>query len=76
MDTASLTWQELFTDSTLFPTETALSVKASISNANILKFLTDAMASSSLAKIAIKKWRNGESDKLKEDLGRKSLKTY
>ena len=73
VDMASLPWQELFTDSTLFPTENALSVKASISNANILEFLTNAMASSSLAKTAIKKWRNRELDKLKEDLKKLSF---
>ena len=72
---SSLLWWELFTNSTLFPTETALSVKASISNANILEFLTNAMASSSLAKTAIKKWRNRnrELDKLKEDLKKLSF---
>ena len=72
MDICLLPWQELFTDSTLFPTETAWDnphpAKAGISNANILKFLTDAIKPSTLAKTAIKKWQHRDSIKLKRVL--------
>ena len=53
----------------LFPTETTWDNphpgKAGISNANILKFLTNAIEPSTLAKTAIKKWQCGDSIKLK-----------
>ena len=69
MDIGLLPWQELFTDSMLFPTETAWdnphSAKAGISNADILKFLTNAIEPSTLAKTAIKKWQRGDLIKLK-----------
>ena len=69
MDIGLLPWWELFTNSTLFPTETAWDnphpAKAGISNANILKFLTDAIEPSTLAKTAIKKWQHGDLIKLK-----------
>ena len=72
MDIGLLPWQELFTDSTLFPTETAWDnphpAKAGISNADILKFLTDAIEPSTLAKTAIKKLQRGDSIKLKRVL--------
>ena len=72
MDIGLLPWQELFTDLTLFPTETAWDnphpAKASISNADILKFLTDAIEPSTLAKTAIKKWQCRDSIKLSEFL--------
>ena len=72
MDIGLLLWRELFTNSMLFPTETAWDnphpAKASISNANILKFLTDAIEPSTLAKTAIKKWQHGDSIKLKRVL--------
>ena len=72
MDIGLLLWWELFTDSTLFPTETAWDnphpAKAGISNADILKFLTDAIKPSTLAKTAIKKWQRGDLIKLKRVL--------
>ena len=72
MDIGLLLWQELFTDSTLFSTETAWDnphpAKASISNADILKFLTDAIEHSTLAKTAIKKWERRDLIKLKRVL--------
>ena len=72
MDIGLLLWQELFTNSTLFPTETAWDnphpAKAGISNANILKFLTNAIEPSTLAKTAIKKWQHRDSIKLKRVL--------
>ena len=72
MDIGLLLWQEFFTDSTLFPTETAWDnphpAKAGISNVNILKFLTDAIEPYTLAKTAIKKWQCGDSIKLKRVL--------
>ena len=69
MDIGLLLLQELFTNSTLFPTETTWDnphpAKASISNADILKFLTGAIEPSTLAKTAIKKWQRRDSIKLK-----------
>ena len=53
----------------LFPTETTWDnphpAKAGISNADILKLLTNAIKSSTLAKTVIKKWQHGDSIKLK-----------
>ena len=70
MDIGLLLWRELFTDLALFPTETTWDnphpAKAGISNADILKFLTDAIKPSTLAKTAIKKWQHGDSIKLKQ----------
>ena len=72
MDIGLLLWWELFTNSMLFPTEAAWDnphpAKASISNANIPKFLTDAIKPSTLAKTAIKKWQHGDLIKLKQVL--------
>ena len=72
MDIGLLPWQEFFTDSTLFPTETAWDnphpAKAGISNADILKFLTNAIEPSTLAKTAIKKWQRRDLIKLKRVL--------
>ena len=72
MDIGLLPWWELFADSMLFPTETTWDnphpAKAGISNADILKFLTDAIEPSTLAKTAIKKWQHGDSIKLKRVL--------
>ena len=72
MDIGLLPWWELFTNSTLFPTETAWDnphpAKAGISNADILKFLTIAIKPSTLAKTAIKKWQHRDSIKLKRVL--------
>ena len=72
MDIGLLLWQELFTDSMLFPTETTWDnphpAKAGISNADILKCLTDAIEPSTLAKTAIKKWQHRDSIKLRRVL--------
>jgi len=65
VDQHLLPWRELFTDSTLFPTETAwdsvsVKAKASISNACILQFLNNALQSSSRAKALKTLWSKKE----------------
>ena len=67
MDIGLLPWRELFTNLTLFPTETAWD-NPHPAKASILKFLTDAIEPSTLAKTAIKKWQCGDSIKLKRVL--------
>src|SRR6266567_1047044 len=73
MDQDLLPWRELFTDSTLFPTETVWDPpsdkpNAAITNADIHKFLNKAVAPSSKAQTLKKQWSGKRLDSTMKSL--------